>query len=163
MKKIACLAMSGLLSLAIAQGEKKEDGKTTGLKINESAKSGNTYTGCGLGSMLFTTDNAFLLSFQATTNGLFGNQTFAISSGTSGCEKAVLAQNDRVEEFVASNMDQLSKEASMGRGEALDTLVELLEIEDGENFKQRLQMNYHLVYASKTTQMNEVINQIQIL
>ncbi|MCE3047358.1 DUF3015 family protein [Helicobacter kayseriensis] len=159
MKKLASILLSGLFCFATeAQQE-----KTTGLKINEQAKGGNTYTGCGLGSMLFTTDNAFLLSFQATTNGLFGNQTFAISSGTSGCEKAVLAQNDRVEEFVASNMDQLSKEASMGRGEALDTLVELLEIENAQEFKQKLQINYHLVYATKMVQMNEVLNQIQTL
>ena len=39
-------------------------------------------TGCGLGTMLFknNADNSVVLqTFQATTNGIYGNQTFGIT------------------------------------------------------------------------------------
>ena len=49
-------------------------------------------TGCGLGSMAWRGQSGVVPQILAvTTNGTFGNQTFGISSGTSGCD-----QNGRV-------------------------------------------------------------------
>jgi len=122
----------------------------------------NDQTGCGLGSQVFksTPDSAVLFSIQATTNGTSGNQTFGITSGTSGCKKTKFVMNERAEEFVASNMDQLAKEIAMGHGESVDTLAELLAVEDKEAFASALQTNYKSVFTSENVKMADVLDNI---
>ena len=124
----------------------------------------NSQTGCGLGSMIIKNDStAVMLSLQATTNGTSGNQTFGITSGTSGCKKTKFVMNERAEEFVASNMDQLAKEIAMGHGESVDTLAELLSVEDKNTFASALQSNYNSIYTSKNSQMADVLDNISTL
>ena len=95
----------------------------------------NSQTGCGLGSQIIHDDSsAVMLALQATTNTTLGNQTFGITSGTSGCKKAKFVMNERAAEFVASNMDQLSREIAIGQGESVSTLAELLNIENKAEF-----------------------------
>ena len=121
----------------------------------------NDQTGCGLGAMIIKdNDSALMLALQATTNSTFGNQTFGITSGTSGCKKVKFAMSERAQEFVAANMDQLAKEAAMGRGETVDTLAELLEVEDKAAFAAALQENYNAIYTSKDVKMADVLDNI---
>jgi len=121
----------------------------------------NNQTGCGLGSQLIKDDSsAIMLALQATTNGTSGNQTFGITSGTSGCKKTRLVMNERVEEFVASNMDQLSKEIAVGYGENIDTLAELLNVDNKELFAYNLQANYNKIYTSTDVKMADVLDNV---
>ncbi len=132
------------------------------LVIGTSAFAGvNNQTGCGLGSQVISDDSsAIMLSLQATTNGTSGNQTFGITSGTSGCKKESFAMNERTQKFVAANMDQLSKEIAMGQGETIDTLAELLNIQNKASFASSLQENYNNIYASSNVKMADVLNNI---
>ncbi len=124
----------------------------------------NSQTGCGLGSMIIKDDSsAILLALQATTNGTSGNQTFGITSGTSGCKKTKFVMNERAEEFVASNMDQLAKEIAMGHGESVDTLAELLSADDKEAFASALQSNYNSIYTSQNVEMADVLDNISAI
>lgn len=121
----------------------------------------NEQTGCGLGSMIIKDDSsALLLALQATTNGTSGNQTFGITSGTSNCKKVQFVMNEQAEEFVAANMDQLAKEVAMGGGESVDTLAELLDVEDKAAFAAALQENYSSIYTSENVQMADVLDNI---
>jgi hypothetical protein len=121
----------------------------------------NNQTGCGLGSIIIKDDStAIMLALQATTNGTSANQTFGITSGTSGCKKTKLAMNELAQEFVASNMDILAKEIAVGHGESLDTLAELLEVQDKAAFAISLQANYNAIYTSQEVQMDEVLDNI---
>ena len=121
----------------------------------------NSQTGCGLGSMIIKDDStAVMLALQATTNGTSANQTFGVTSGTSGCKKTKLVMNERAEEFVASNMDQLAKEIAMGHGESIDTLAELLNVEDKAAFSASLQSNYNSIYSADDVKMAEVLDTI---
>lgn len=121
----------------------------------------NSQTGCGLGSMIIKDDSsAIMLALQATTNGTSGNQTFGITSGTSGCKKTKFVMNERAQEFVASNMDQLAKEIAMGQGESVDTLAELLSVDDKEAFASALQSNYKSIYTSGNVEMADVLDKI---
>ncbi|PHR55125.1 MAG: hypothetical protein COA44_11380 [Arcobacter sp.] len=129
--------------------------------LDDQSAGRNSQTGCGLGSVIIANgDTALMLAFQATTNGTSGNQTFGITSGTSGCKKTKFVMNERAEEFVASNMDQLAKEISVGQGESLDTLAELLQVEDKEIFASALQANYNSIYTSQNVQMADVLDNI---
>ncbi len=122
----------------------------------------NNQTGCGLGSVLIKDNStAFMLALQATTNTIIsGNQTFGITSGTLGCKKTKIVMNERAEEFVASNMDILAKEIAVGHGESLDTLAELLEVQDTVAFSAALQANYNSIYTSQKVEMSDVLDNI---
>ncbi|MCF6201788.1 MAG: DUF3015 domain-containing protein [Hydrogenimonas sp.] len=132
------------------------------IAISSTAFAGvNNQTGCGLGAMLIKDDSsAVMLALQATTNGTSGNQTFGITSGTLGCKKTKLVMNERAEEFVAANMDTLAKEIAMGEGETIETLAELLNVEDVETFASTLQANYNKIYASQNVEMSDVLDSI---
>lgn len=119
----------------------------------------NNQTGCGLGSQIIKDDSsALMLALQATTNGIFGNQTFGITSGTSGCKRAQLVLNERAAEFVAANMDQLSREIAIGQGESVETLAELLNVEDKAAFASALQANYNAIYTNEKADMATVLD-----
>jgi hypothetical protein len=119
----------------------------------------NNQTGCGLGSQIIKDDSsALMLALQATTNGIFGNQTFGITSGTSGCKRAQLVLNERAAEFVAANMDQLSREIAIGQGESVETLAELLKVEDKAAFATALQANYNAIYTNEKADMAAVLD-----
>ena len=131
------------------------------LALTTSAMAANSQTGCGLGSVIIKDNSsALMLALQATTNGTSGNQTFGITSGTLGCQKTKLVMNERAAEFVASNMDILAKEISVGHGESLDTLAELLKVEDKASFSAALQANYNSIYTSQKVEMADVLDNI---
>ncbi len=121
----------------------------------------NSQTGCGLGSQIIKDDSsAVMLALQATTNGTSGNQTFGVTSGTSGCKKARFVLNERAAEFVVANMDQLSREISMGKGESVETLAELLNVENKAEFASALQANYNAIYTSEKVDMANVLDNV---
>jgi len=121
----------------------------------------NSQTGCGLGAIIIKDNSsAVMLALQATTNGTSMNQTFGITSGTLGCKKTKLVMNERAAEFVASNMDVLAKEISVGHGESIDTLAELLNVEDTAAFSASLQSNYNSIYTSQKVEMSDVLDNI---
>ncbi|MDF1879949.1 DUF3015 family protein [Sulfurimonas sp. MAG313] len=129
--------------------------------LSTAAFAANSQTGCGLGTMIIKSpDSAVMYALQSTTNGTSGNQTFGITSGTLGCKKAKLVMNERAEEFVASNMDQLAKEIAMGHGESVDTLAELLSVEDKSEFASALQSNYKSIYTSQNVEMADVLDNV---
>lgn len=128
------------------------------------AASAKANTGCGLGSMLWENkaDNSVISqAFQATTNGTFGNQTFGITSGTLGCgQPGKIAQNDHLNRFVKSNMDNLARDISQGRGETLDTFAELLQVpvEQRPAFAAKLQVNFDKVFTNDQVVLADVID-----
>jgi len=128
------------------------------------AASAKANTGCGLGTVLWgnKADGSIASqSFQATTNGTFGNQTFGITSGTLECstpENAV--NNEHLKRFVLSNMDNLAKDIAQGRGESLNTFAELLQVpvERRAEFAAKLQGNFDKVFTSDQVVLAEVID-----
>lgn len=123
-----------------------------------------TNTGCGLGSMLWenNADNSSLFqAFQATTNGTSGSQTFGISTGTSNCQKpASFVQNEKLNNFVQANMDNLAQDIARGNGESLDTFAELLGVTPAQNaaFSAKLQANFGKIFTSENVVLAEVID-----
>ena len=126
---------------------------------------GNTNTGCGLGSVLIKKQDTTLMQLIASClNGTSGNQSFGITTGTSGCTKpAKFAMNDRAVEFIAGNMDQLSREIAQGHGESVTTLAELLNVEDAETFAAALQENYNAIYSNENVEMHNVADNIAVI
>ena len=123
-------------------------------------------TGCGLGTMLFkgNADNSVVLqTFQATTNGIYGNQTFGITTGTSDCHQPKnFVSNERVNEFMVANMDNLAKDIAQGRGETLDAFAELIGVpaENRAEFYAQLQAGFGRIFTAPGVQMASVMDNI---
>lgn len=83
--------------------------------------------GCGLGTYVFPKNEQFPQILAATTNGIYGNQTFGITSGTSNCTQQGLVKQDKMQElFVTVNYDALGQEMAVGKGEKLESFGNLL-------------------------------------
>jgi hypothetical protein len=66
---------------------------------------------------------------EATTNGLMGNQTFGISSGTSGCTNdGKFWAQEKVNVFAALNFENLAQDMAQGQGEHIASLATLMGI-----------------------------------
>ena len=77
--------------------------------------------GCGLGSLAFGDTPGAIQILAATTNTLFGTQTFGITTGTSNCGTGLFAMGTK--NFVEANREALAKDISRGEGEAIGALT----------------------------------------
>jgi hypothetical protein len=122
-------------------------------------------TGCGLGQLIFKGHEGLVSqTCAATFNGTFGNQTFGITTGTSECTQfKQLWANERLNTFVAENMDNLAKDMAQGSGEYLNTLAVLMEVPEGQrvDFYSRLQGNFSQIYTSDQVTSIDVLKNIE--
>lgn len=122
-------------------------------------------TGCGLGSIIFEDHDGLVSQVCAvTTNGTFGNQTFAITSGTSNAEKpADFWASKKLHTYVAENMDNLATDIAKGDGEYLNTLAVLMEVPEDQRagFYANLQSNFSRIYTSQDVNHEDIIRNIK--
>ncbi len=120
--------------------------------------------GIGIGTMIFEGQQGLMSqTAAATTNGCFGNQTFAITTGTLGARPWTgIVSNGDVQKFVRENMDQLAREMAAGQGESIDTLAELIAVPtaDRGTFAKTLQAKFDVIYASPTITSTEVVENL---
>jgi hypothetical protein len=112
--------------------------------------------GCGLGSLVFK-ENGGIQILAATTNGTFGNQTFAITSGTSNCASGGIIKAQREQAaFAEVNFQDLKRNMASGGGEFLTSFSSLLGCEDKAKpaLAKMAQTKYEVILPSdKTTPM----------
>lgn len=111
--------------------------------------------GCGLGSMIFEPNESIMQIFAATTNGISGNQTFGITSGTSNCDTGGGSARN-VETFITANRATLAVEAARGRGETIQSLSSLAACGDADALARSLQSNFKTVFPSSTVSDQQV-------
>ena len=123
-------------------------------------------TGCGLGDLAWQgkADGSILFqAFQSTTNGTFASQTFGITSGTSDCtQPAKFVKNERLNEFVVANMDNLAKDISRRQGETLEAFADLMQVpaEKRAEFYQKLQTSFAKIFTSKDVVLANVVDNV---
>ena len=92
--------------------------------------------GCGLGSMAWRGQSGILPQVAAaTTNGTFGNQTFGITFGTSGCDpngRITGGTQKMVLAFLENNLEQFAMDAAAGEGETLTTLAGIMDMNEAD-------------------------------
>ena len=120
--------------------------------------------GCGLGSQIFDGQSGILPQVLAvTTNGTLGNQTFGISSGTSGCKSdGTVVASQRVPMYVGANIDALARDVSTGGGETLESLASLMQIdaEDRAEFFSTARRNYARIFPSHGVTAADVLSSL---
>lgn len=97
-------------------------------------------------------------------NGCFGNQTFGITFGTLGCERAtdLGKRNEKLDIFIAENMDNLAVDIASGQGETLGAMAELIEVSGEKRTKlfAALQNNFEKIYPSADVSHADVTEKI---
>lgn len=126
-------------------------GKSAGVKAEVlEGRGGYGSAGCGLGSVVIKPSEHFTQIFAATTNGLFGNQTFGITSGTSNCDGPPRPARAAVG-YVLANRNALALAAARGRGESLDGLATLADCRSPSGLGRVLQRNFGRIFPDATT------------
>ena len=122
-----------------------------------------TGPGCGWGAMLMDgKDGTGHHVLAATTNGTFGNQTFGMTSGTLGCDTGETIQRAAAD-FLDDNMEKVARDMSTGQGEALDTLANLMGIQeqDKAKFFTVTHENFSKIFSSDAVSSVDVMASIQ--
>lgn len=121
-------------------------GKSAGVKPEVlEGRGGYGSAGCGLGSVVIKPSEHFTQIFAATTNGLFGNQTFGITSGTSNCEGPARPVHAAAR-YVVANRGALAVAAARGRGESIEALAVLAECRHSSALGSVLQRNFGRIF-----------------
>lgn len=105
--------------------------------------------GCGLGSIVFADKPGMIQVIAATLNATGGNQTFAISSGTSNCG-ASGAKQDQAMLFLEVNHQALARDVSRGNGETLNSFAKLIGC-DSAQLAPELKSNYTPIFEDAQT------------
>ncbi len=139
-KKIAVLVAAGMLAF--------------------SSSAFATNVGPGLGYILIGDKTGAAWDLLASfLNGIYWNQYFAITFGTSGYDKGLVSMTE-TNQFVADNMDALAADIAKGEGEYIDTLSSMLNVSDSVAFKAALQNNFDEIFTSADVSAEEVTNKI---
>ncbi len=141
-KAVAVVCMSLLPFSAMAAGE-------------------NNIGSCGWGSKLFDGQNGVGPQvLGATTNGTFGNQTFGITSGTSGCtQDGAVKSTWKTAMFIDGNKEKLARDMSLGQGETLDSLAKVMGVreEDKAAFFLATKENLGRIFATENASTDQIL------
>ena len=151
MKKIFVLLTLSIFSISAAQA----------------TSNGYGAAGCGLGALVFDTNTQknewWAQVLAATTNGILGNQTFGITSGTLNCDANPLVQMAHVETFIESNENAVANELAKGEGDSLVVLSYAFRCEQSDALGATLKENYSKIYTGKEDTPKAVAQRINIL
>lgn len=144
MKKILAAALlAGMSSVAMADGD----------------------VGCGAGTILWAGQSGVIPKIlAATTNGTFGNQTFGITTGTLGCQSGgVISSRVRLSMYTGSNIEKLARDMSVGQGESLNVLADLMGVQaqDKPAFFQATRSHFGEIFAPQNQTAGQVLNSLQ--
>lgn len=142
--------------------------KTMSVKLPGSsgpmAKSG---PGCGLGYMLFQGQRGVLPQIlAATTNGTFGNQTFGMTTGTSGCSQdGIVSREHETAVYAEATIENLSQEMARGQGEHLASLATLMGVPTDLHaaFFQFTQQHYATLFLSEQNDAVQMLTALKTL
>lgn len=120
--------------------------------------------GCGLGSVVFSSNKKLPQILAATTNGTFGSQTFGITTGTSNCTANGFAKVDREQIYYAeSNYNSLKTEMAKGHGESLNAFAQVLGCSEQshKDFGKMMRSHYESIFPSSKTTAVEMLNSVK--
>lgn len=116
---------------------------------------------CGWGSKLMEGNSGLFPQVLAvTTNGTSGNQTFGITSGTSGCTRdGTVRSTWKTAMFIDGNMNKLARDMSVGQGESLDSLAGLLGMSNEHKalFSQVAKNSFSEIFSSDDVSSQQVV------
>lgn len=124
----------------------------------------DTGPGCGWGSMIFEGKDGLVSNvLAATTNGILGNQTFGMTTGTAGCDASKPVTTSAADKFLDSNIEKVAKDMATGQGESLSTLASLMGISEADksHFYSVTQKNFGTIFSKADSTSKEVLESLK--
>ena len=107
-----------------------------------------------MGSMAWRGQSGIIPQVLAmTTNGIFLN-TIGVTLGTSGCDpngRVTGGTGKLVLAVIENNMEQFAMDASAGRGETIDTIAGLLDV-DSAKLGAKAQQNFAYLFTDENVE-----------
>jgi hypothetical protein len=147
-KRGLLVASALLLNLAALQTVQAQE-KRQGL-VDQLSGQGYGMAGCGLGSILFGEKPGMVQVFASTTNGIYSNNTFGVSSGTSNCTPTG-DDSQAAAVFIDSNRLSMQNDVARGGGETLNAFFNVAECQEREAVGQTLQKNYSQIFKPEAS------------
>ena len=119
--------------------------------------------GCGWGNALFKGNSGTANHVLAgTTNSLFGNNTFGMTTGTNGCTTSSTLGYGGAS-AVSAIMNEFSEDVARGEGDALKTVAVLYGVEpaDRDTFANVMHENFAVIFPNEDVTANEMIASIE--
>jgi hypothetical protein len=153
------------VALAFAPASAAEKDKEMSVKMpGTSGPQSKSGPGCGLGYLLFQGQRGILPQIlAATTNGTFGNQTFGMTTGTSGCSPdGIVSREHETALYAQATIENLSQEMAQGQGEHLASLATLMGVpaELHATFFELTQQHYATLFP---TEQNDAVQMLTAL
>jgi hypothetical protein len=121
----------------------------------------NNIGSCGWGSKLMDGQSGIGPQvLGATTNGTSGNQTFGITSGTSGCtQDGVVNSSWKTAMFIDGNKSKLARDMSTGSGETLESLANLIGVQEQDKaaFFRTTKDNFARIFPTADPTTDQVV------
>jgi len=113
--------------------------------------------GCGLGSLVFADQPGKIQIVSGILNNLVSPQTFAITSGTSGCYED--QSSSAKINYIEKNIVSLKADAARGQGETVDGLITLLKCKQADTVKGEFKNNFNEIFENQSAE--QVLIKIQ--
>lgn len=143
-KKLVCAAVIAMMPVAAFAG-----------------KGDNNVGSCGWGSKLFDGQAGVAPQvLAATTNGTSGNQTFGVTTGTSGCSQdGTVKSTWKTAMFIDGNKDKLARDMSIGSGESIESLAAVMGVREEHKaaFFRVTKDNYAKIFSDENVSTGMVL------
>lgn len=120
----------------------------------------NNIGSCGWGSKVFAGQKGVVPQvLAATTNGTSGNQTFGVSTGTSGCtQDGAVSSTWKTAMYIDGNKSKLAQDMSKGSGESLESLAQLIGVKDADKaaFYQVTKENFAKIFVGEQASAEQI-------
>ncbi len=130
-----------------------------GLGLASSAHAVDSTGGCGLGSMAWRGQSGIIPQTLAiTTNNTSWTNTFGVTFGTSGCDPngRITGGTGRMTlAFLQDNMEQFAMDAAAGKGETIETLAGILDV-DSKTLGKEVQRNFAYIFPNDNVEALDV-------
>jgi hypothetical protein len=123
----------------------------------------NNVGSCGWGSKVWQPKGLYQIG-ATSTNGTSGNQTFAITSGTSGCtQDGAVTSNWKTAMYIDGNKSKLAMDMSKGSGESLESLAQLLGVKDADKvaFYRATKENFAQIFVSEQASADQIASALK--
>ena len=123
-------------------------------------------SGCGMGWYVFKKNSLVSSVLRSTTNTIFWNNTFGMTSGTSNCAKHSIVQDDKKDiHFLEANYHTLLVDSAVGDSSFLTAFAEALGCQGAgvDGVKDLLRHNYQEIFHPDTTDFVGTLSRIRTL
>ena len=128
------------------------------LCLTSTAHAVDSTGGCGLGSMAWRGQSGIIPQVLAMTTNSWASNTIGVTLGTSGCDpngRVTGGTGKMMLAFLEDNMEQFAMDAAAGRGETIETIAGILDVDD-DTLGKNIQEKFAYIFSNDNVEVVDV-------